>query len=50
MKFTKYVLGLAAAASIMACNPTEELDKLKDSIQININTELMTEVCLHKGL
>ena len=44
MKFTKYVLGLAAAASIaIACSPTEEIDKLKDSIGIRINTELMTK-------
>ena len=30
----------------MACSPKSELDKLKDSIQINIDTELMTETAL----
>lgn len=43
INLTKYALGLAAAATIaIACSPTEEIDKIKDSIGIRINTELMS--------
>ena len=47
-KFKKYALGIISAFLIMACSPTEEIDKIKDSIGINIDTELMTETAFIK--
>ena len=48
MKTLKFYLPIISAFLIMACNPKSELDKITDSIQINIDTELMTETAFIK--
>lgn len=48
MKTLKFYLPIIIAFLIMACNPKSELDKITDSIQINIDTELMTETAFIK--
>lgn len=48
MKTLKFYLPIIVAFLIMACNPKSELDKITDSIQINIDTELMKETAFIK--
>lgn len=48
MKTLKFYLPIITAFLIMACNPKSELDKITDSIQINIDTELMKETAFIK--